>query len=62
MVVAGVMLSYVSALTVLPRPTDALCLAFPWILGVSFILVYGYGQQADNETEEINSYFSAAFL
>ena len=26
----------------LPAPTDSLCLAFPWLLGIGFTLVYGY--------------------
>jgi len=40
-VVVGTIFSYISALVILPTPTDALCLAFPWLLGVGFTLVYG---------------------
>jgi hypothetical protein len=40
-IILGVFLSLVSALMLLPKPTDALCLAFPWFLGVGFALVYG---------------------
>jgi len=37
----GVIIGYLSAVLVLLKQTDALCLAFPWFLGVAFNLVYG---------------------
>jgi len=37
----GAFMGYASALVLLPTPTNALCAAFPWLLGVSFTLVYG---------------------
>jgi hypothetical protein len=40
-IIAGVFLSFVSALTVLPHHSDELCIAMPWFLGVAFVLVYG---------------------
>lgn len=40
-ILVGVFLSFISALIVLPEPTDNLCIAFPWFLGVGFTLVYG---------------------
>eukprot|EP00026_Physarum_polycephalum_P001640 Phypoly_transcript_01642.p1 GENE.Phypoly_transcript_01642~~Phypoly_transcript_01642.p1 ORF type:complete len:982 (+),score=148.82 Phypoly_transcript_01642:236-3181(+) len=40
-IIFGVFMGYVSAITLLPRPTDALCIAFPWFLGIGFTLVYG---------------------
>jgi hypothetical protein len=40
-VIIGAFLAYISAFIVLPEPTDALCLAFPWFLGIGFTFVYG---------------------
>jgi len=40
-IIAGVMLSFASAVVLIPDPTDALCILFPWLLGVGFTLVYG---------------------
>lgn len=40
-VLLGCFLAFISALLLLPRPTDSLCAAFPWLLGVGFVLVYG---------------------
>lgn len=39
--IIGVFFGYASALTLLPVPSDALCMLFPWLLGVGFTLVYG---------------------
>lgn len=41
LIIAGVLLSYCAVFILLPHQTDALCLAFPWFLGVAFSLVYG---------------------
>lgn len=41
LILVGVVMSYAAAATVLPEPTDTLCLAFPWLLGLAFNLVYG---------------------
>jgi hypothetical protein len=41
MMVLGCITSFLSALVLLPDPTDNLCLAFPWLLGVGFVLLYG---------------------
>lgn len=35
-------MSLLSAVVLLPTPTDALCVSFVWLLGIGFILVYGY--------------------
>lgn len=40
-IILGAFFSLSSALMLLPKPTDGLCLAFPWLLGVGFSLVYG---------------------
>eukprot|EP00026_Physarum_polycephalum_P007190 Phypoly_transcript_07247.p1 GENE.Phypoly_transcript_07247~~Phypoly_transcript_07247.p1 ORF type:complete len:496 (+),score=26.67 Phypoly_transcript_07247:110-1597(+) len=37
----GVIIGYISAVLVLVRQTDILCIAFPWVLGIAFNLVYG---------------------
>jgi ABC-type branched-subunit amino acid transport system substrate-binding protein len=37
----GSLLGYAAALVNLPRPEDELCVAFPWLLGCAFTLVYG---------------------
>jgi hypothetical protein len=36
------LIAFASALTLLPRPTKALCVAFPWLIGIGFVMVYGY--------------------
>jgi len=41
MILLGCMSAFTSALVLLPEPTDALCVAFPWLLGIGFVLVYG---------------------
>jgi len=41
LIIAGTMLSYIAVFVLLPKPTRALCLAFPWFLGIAFSLVYG---------------------
>jgi len=41
MIMTGIVLGFVSAALLLPKPTDSLCTAFPWVLGIAFILVYG---------------------
>jgi len=40
-IILGVFISFVATATVLPYPTDNLCIAFPWLLGIAFNLVYG---------------------
>jgi len=40
-ITVGVFLSYMAAFISLQRPTDHLCLLFPWLLCISFTLVYG---------------------
>jgi hypothetical protein len=35
-------LSLLSAVVLLPDPTDALCTSFIWLLGIGFVLTYGY--------------------
>eukprot|EP00026_Physarum_polycephalum_P000818 Phypoly_transcript_00819.p1 GENE.Phypoly_transcript_00819~~Phypoly_transcript_00819.p1 ORF type:complete len:714 (+),score=78.96 Phypoly_transcript_00819:1792-3933(+) len=40
-IVFGALLAYAAAITTLPTPTDHLCLAFPWLLGLGFMLVFG---------------------
>eukprot|EP00026_Physarum_polycephalum_P000095 Phypoly_transcript_00095.p1 GENE.Phypoly_transcript_00095~~Phypoly_transcript_00095.p1 ORF type:complete len:2248 (+),score=271.90 Phypoly_transcript_00095:220-6963(+) len=40
-IIIGTLFAYAAALVLLPRQTDALCVAFPWLLGVGFILTYG---------------------
>eukprot|EP00026_Physarum_polycephalum_P004663 Phypoly_transcript_04685.p1 GENE.Phypoly_transcript_04685~~Phypoly_transcript_04685.p1 ORF type:complete len:680 (+),score=71.09 Phypoly_transcript_04685:224-2041(+) len=40
-IIFGAILAYAAAFTTLPEPTDALCLAFPWLLGLGFILLFG---------------------
>jgi len=40
-ILTGVLTSYIAAFSLLPEPTDALCLVFPWFLGIAFTLVYG---------------------
>jgi hypothetical protein len=40
-IIAGVVLSFASAVVLIPDPTDSLCLLFPWLLGAGFTLVYG---------------------
>lgn len=37
----GVIVAYIAGAVVLPEATDGLCLAFPWLLGIAFNLVYG---------------------
>jgi hypothetical protein len=41
MILFGCVLSLLSALVLLPEPTDALCTSFIWLLGIGFVLVYG---------------------
>eukprot|EP00026_Physarum_polycephalum_P001316 Phypoly_transcript_01317.p1 GENE.Phypoly_transcript_01317~~Phypoly_transcript_01317.p1 ORF type:complete len:1012 (+),score=72.69 Phypoly_transcript_01317:355-3390(+) len=41
LIISGVFVAYISVLVLLPAPTDTLCLAFPWFLGIGFTLVYG---------------------
>lgn len=36
----GVMLGYIAALLEILDPTDHICIAFPWVLGTAFVLVY----------------------
>lgn len=40
-IIFGALLAYAAAFTTLPEPTDALCLAFPWLLGMGFMLLFG---------------------
>lgn len=40
-IIFGAFVSYAAAATLLPQPTDELCLAFPWLIGIAFTLVYG---------------------
>lgn len=40
-ILSGVLTSYVAAFSLLPEPSDALCVVFPWFLGIAFTLVYG---------------------
>jgi len=37
----GVLIGYIAAATTLPQPTDSLCAAFPWLVGIAFTLIYG---------------------
>jgi len=37
----GVLTGYVATMVVLPDPTATLCLAFPWLVGIAFTLIYG---------------------
>lgn len=40
-ILAGIYITYISTLVILPEPTDSLCTAFPWFLGIGFTFVYG---------------------
>jgi hypothetical protein len=40
-IITGVLVAYASALATVQKPTDNLCMAFPWLLGIGFNLVYG---------------------
>eukprot|EP00026_Physarum_polycephalum_P003280 Phypoly_transcript_03290.p1 GENE.Phypoly_transcript_03290~~Phypoly_transcript_03290.p1 ORF type:complete len:796 (+),score=86.60 Phypoly_transcript_03290:356-2389(+) len=40
-IIVGVFFSYISVLMLLPVQSDALCMLFPWFLGIGFTLVYG---------------------
>lgn len=40
-IILGVFMSYMAVLVLLPVPTPALCMLFPWFLGIGFTLVYG---------------------
>lgn len=35
-------LALIAAILAIPEPTDTLCLAYPWFLGIGFMLVFGY--------------------
>jgi len=37
----GVIIGYMAAIVTLPQPTDNLCGAFPWLVGIAFTLIYG---------------------
>jgi gamma-aminobutyric acid type B receptor len=39
--ITGILMGFASAAVLLPKPTNELCVAFPWLLGVAFVLVYG---------------------
>jgi len=41
LILLGCVVSFLSALVLLPEPTDALCTSFIWLLGLGFVLVYG---------------------
>lgn len=38
----GVLTSYVGTLMLLFKPTDSLCMAYPWLMGIAFVFVYRY--------------------
>lgn len=40
-VIFGVFVSCAAAASLLPKPTDELCLVFPWLVGIAFTTVYG---------------------
>ncbi|EGG22405.1 G-protein-coupled receptor family 3 protein 5 [Cavenderia fasciculata] len=40
-IIVGALLSFVSIYTLLPTPTDRLCIAFPWTLGLGYCIVFG---------------------
>jgi len=40
-IVAGSAFGMLAAATQIPAPTPAACTAFPWLLGIAFVLVYG---------------------
>jgi ABC-type branched-subunit amino acid transport system substrate-binding protein len=40
-IVAGSFISFAGAFTLLPEKTDKLCMAFPWLAGIAFNIVYG---------------------
>eukprot|EP00026_Physarum_polycephalum_P014432 Phypoly_transcript_14946.p1 GENE.Phypoly_transcript_14946~~Phypoly_transcript_14946.p1 ORF type:complete len:270 (+),score=23.43 Phypoly_transcript_14946:1-810(+) len=40
-IIFGAMLALVAAVIAIPQPTDSLCVAYPWFLGIGFMLVYG---------------------
>eukprot|EP00026_Physarum_polycephalum_P010194 Phypoly_transcript_10347.p1 GENE.Phypoly_transcript_10347~~Phypoly_transcript_10347.p1 ORF type:complete len:388 (+),score=30.88 Phypoly_transcript_10347:1-1164(+) len=41
LILLGVLCTFAAALTTLPTPTNHLCMAFPWLLGLGFTLVFG---------------------
>jgi len=41
LILFGALLAFLGALMVLPEPSDALCMTFPWLVGVGFTLVFG---------------------
>lgn len=52
-------MGYGAAATTLPKPTDNLCIAFPWLVGGAFTLIYGYALLA---CFHINTIHSCLFL
>ncbi|EFA83094.1 G-protein-coupled receptor family 3 protein 5 [Heterostelium album PN500] len=41
LIILGSLFGFISILTLLPEPNDALCTSFPWLLGYGYVIMFG---------------------